>query len=243
MIAKILNTYTYTATVPASLASTGPAPSHDDISALASEVDSAALSNNKMKRMRTSVKRLVVSIFREANLMKRIVEAQRINDYEVEQPKGLRLGYMGHLSYISDEICKVFERCAPELDSELHDCIVSEEWQEYLSHALKETRDRDRQVLGGARPDAPVNQQPMANYGDDAPISAKSTAQPKQASSSQVDDDESNMPMGGDNDAYTDQFARYLCQQLVKDIPDRFMGAESPDDEVTPGNQWVRYRR
>lgn len=52
-------------------------------------------------------------------MIDRITDAQRLNDFHVEQPKGLRLGYMGHLTYISDETCKLFEKCASELESDL----------------------------------------------------------------------------------------------------------------------------
>ena len=33
------------------------------------------------------------------------------------------------------------------------DHIKSEEWQEYVTHSLRDTRERDRQTLGGIRPD------------------------------------------------------------------------------------------
>jgi hypothetical protein len=50
----------------------------------------------------------------EGEITKKISNAQRQNDFEVEQPKGVRLGYMGHLTYISDEVCKLWEKCADE---------------------------------------------------------------------------------------------------------------------------------
>ncbi len=33
--------------------------------------------------------------------------------------KNARLGYMGHLTYISDEVCKLVEKCATDLEPEL----------------------------------------------------------------------------------------------------------------------------
>lgn len=33
------------------------------------------------------------------------------------------------------------------------DYMFSDAWQEYLTHALCETRDRDRQILGGIKPE------------------------------------------------------------------------------------------
>lgn len=36
------------------------------------------------------------------------------------------------------------------------------------------------------------------------------------------------------------QFARYLCHQIVADLPDRFMGVESSDDEEEEaGSEWL----
>jgi hypothetical protein len=34
------------------------------------------------------------------------------------------------------------------------DELVSEQWHDYVAHSLSETRERDRQTLGGTRPDA-----------------------------------------------------------------------------------------
>ncbi len=145
MIAKVLNTFSYTASVPTSLAGNGPNPSDDNM-AMGEERDKEGqdsslemsyriISQRKMKNLRMSVKRLVVSIFQDAKLISQILNAQRLNDYEVytvplmltlfsEQPKGLRLGYMGHLTYIADEVCKLFEKCSSELDDELHGKVI-----------------------------------------------------------------------------------------------------------------------
>ncbi|KAI8905934.1 SIT4 phosphatase-associated protein-domain-containing protein [Gorgonomyces haynaldii] len=233
MVAKVLNTFTYTSTLPANPVN-GPIPSNEDLPALS---DVSTVSQTKLKALRKSVKTLVVTIFKEGRLTAQIVNAQRQNDYEVEQPKGVRLGYMGHLTYISDEVCKLFEKCAAELDDELHAYITSEEWQDYVSHALQETRDRDRQTLGGARPDVSYTQQSGGGVpgGDEL---ASSSSKPIERSSRNADDD--YVPNPNENEAYNDQFARYLTQQLVKDIPDRFLGADSSDEEDSVADEWIQ---
>jgi SIT4 phosphatase-associated protein len=116
---------------------------------------------------------------------------------------------MGHLSYIADEVCKLFEKCAPELDDVLHgtilltlEYIVCEAWHEYVTHSLRETRERDRQTLGGTRPDT-YGQPNLAVTmngadGDLSPTNPK----PPGAKSGQGEDDE---PIPSDNDAYNDQ--------------------------------------
>lgn len=119
MIAKVLNTFSYTSTVP----SAEPPSSNEDLQNSTDKLKDgkkSQLSKDKMQKLRASVKGIVISIFKDANLTVEIVKAQRLNDYEVENPRGVRLGYMGHLTYISDEVCKLFEKCAPELDDALH---------------------------------------------------------------------------------------------------------------------------
>ncbi|CAG8482913.1 23181_t:CDS:10 [Rhizophagus irregularis] len=119
-------------------------------------------------------------VFTDGHLTKRITNAQRLNDSEVEEPKGVRLGYMGHLTFVSEEVVKLLDRYAVEIGEKVREYIEAEDWQEYVSKTLRETRDRDRAALGGARPT--------------------------------VD--------GGD--MASDQFARYLCQQITNDLPDKF---------------------
>ena len=86
-------------------------------------------------------------IFKDGQLTKRITTAQRQNDTEVyvltqslisnscrhdlfrrASPKGVRLGYMGHLTYISDEVCKLLEKCGADFNMELKGGISSSSW-------------------------------------------------------------------------------------------------------------------
>jgi hypothetical protein len=104
-----------------------------------------------------------------------------LSHYCSEQPKGLRLGYMGHLTYISDEACKLLEKCGPDFADDIRgdttkkthlsdpcsflmnvflsslEAIDMSAWESYVMHQLQETKDRDSQPLGGARPN-PVHQ-------------------------------------------------------------------------------------
>jgi hypothetical protein len=52
-------------------------------------------------------------------LTKRITEAQKESDAEQAKPKGIRTGYMGHLTYISDEAIKVYDKCGNELGEKI----------------------------------------------------------------------------------------------------------------------------
>ncbi|KAJ3116164.1 hypothetical protein HDU96_010273 [Phlyctochytrium bullatum] len=144
MIAKVFNTYSFTSTAnlrPPPQDGEGFEPSP---SLLAAE--------ERLRKVKESVYKLVVSILLEGRLTERITQAQRANDYNVGQPKGVRLGYMGHLTYISDEVCKLIDKCSADFDGQVKAMVVAEEWQEYLNGVLRETKERDRQPLGGVRP-------------------------------------------------------------------------------------------
>ncbi|KAK0463504.1 SIT4 phosphatase-associated protein-domain-containing protein [Desarmillaria tabescens] len=71
---------------------------------------------------------LAISLFRDARLMYRIVEGQKHNDIESAKPKGVRLGYMGHLQLISEDVLIALEVFPPE------------------------TKRRDNILLGGGKP-------------------------------------------------------------------------------------------
>ena len=65
----------------------------------------------------------------------------------------MRLGYMGHLTLIAEEVCKFGNRHPPEsLDHIVLDRVNREPWIEYVEGTLAETRDKDNAVLGGVRP-------------------------------------------------------------------------------------------
>ncbi|KAF8979145.1 hypothetical protein BGZ46_005763 [Entomortierella lignicola] len=174
-------------------------------------------------------RRLTISIFRDGQLTKRITDAQRLNDYECAQPKGVRLGYMGHLTYIADETVKLLELYSQtSLMSTLYESIDLEDWWNYVSKILKETKDRDAQVLGGNRPNAIENHRSGYDDANDDDYMDDN------------DEEYGNGFAGGDSghegDVASDQFARYLCQQITNNLPDKF--GSSDEDEDDEGN-WI----
>ncbi len=64
----------------------------------------------------------------------------------------MRLGYMGHLTFISDEIIKLFEGYPEGIIAAVKDSIDLDKWQEYCIKQLKETKERDNLPLGELRP-------------------------------------------------------------------------------------------
>ncbi|KAF8939749.1 hypothetical protein BGZ58_008837 [Dissophora ornata] len=178
-------------------------------------------------------RRLTISIFKDGQLTKRITDAQRLNDYECAQPKGVRLGYMGHLTYIADETVKLLESYAQtSLLSTLYGFVDLEDWWNYVYKILKETKERDAQVLGGTRPNVNESQKADIDDGNDDDY---------------IDDNDEEYGSGNDfvggggtgheGDVATDQFARYLCQQIASNLPDKF--GSSDEDEDDDESNWV----
>ncbi|KAI7867052.1 SIT4 phosphatase-associated protein-domain-containing protein [Mucor mucedo] len=98
-----------------------------------------------------SNRQLALSIFTQGHLTDKIVQAQEKNDIECQKPKGMRLGYMGHLTFISDEVIKLFEGYPEGIISAVKDSIDLDKWHVYCVGQLKETKERDSLPLGEIR--------------------------------------------------------------------------------------------
>ncbi|KAF9959710.1 hypothetical protein BGZ72_008957 [Mortierella alpina] len=179
-------------------------------------------------------RRLTISIFKDGHLTKRITDAQRLCDYECSQPKGVRLGYMGHLTYIADETVKLLELYQQtSLLPTLYEYIDLEDWWNYVSKVLKETKERDAQILGGTRPNAhdPLksgmddghDDEFMDDNGDEYGISNGFLGEEGGA--------------GQEGDVASDQFARYLSQQISNNLSEKF-GSSDEDEDDEEGN-WI----
>jgi serine/threonine-protein phosphatase 6 regulatory subunit 3 len=167
----------------------------------------------------------------------KITSAQRRNDFEVEQQKGIRLGFMGHITYISEEVCKLMEKCGPELSAELACYFEDEVWLEYRHGIFRETKDRDRQPLGGIRPNA--THHPLGAMGkdeSDGPIQRNKVINGGVVPESDDDEEEgvegTEAILPSEGDVSNDQFARYLCQQILNDFPTGFDFSEGYTEAV-----------
>lgn len=99
---------------------------------------------------------LAIDLFETGNITMRIVDGQKKSD-EAQQKNKMRLGYMGHLTLIAEEVVKFTERHPAELLSEsVLEKVMNGEWITYVEVTLAETRDRDNAILGGVRPDMQV---------------------------------------------------------------------------------------
>lgn len=99
---------------------------------------------------------LAIDLFDTGNITVRIVGGQKKSDEAQEKDK-MRLGYMGHLTLIAEEVVKFTERHPPELLSDsVLEKVINNEWIAYVEVTLAETRERDNAILGGVRPDISV---------------------------------------------------------------------------------------
>jgi SIT4-associating protein SAP185/190 len=99
---------------------------------------------------------LAIDLFDTGNITVRIVDGQKKSDEAQEKDK-MRLGYMGHLTLIAEEVVKFTERHPPELLSDsVLEKVINNEWIAYVEVTLAETRERDNAILGGVRPDISV---------------------------------------------------------------------------------------
>lgn len=99
---------------------------------------------------------LAIDLFQTGRITERIVEGQQRSD-EAQAQKNMRLGYMGHLTLIAEEVVKFTERHPPEVLSEaVLDKVTSRQWNDYVENTLSDTRERDNAILGGIRPDVAV---------------------------------------------------------------------------------------
>lgn len=121
---------------------------------------------------------LAIDVFETGQITTAIVEGQRCSD-EAQRTKQIRLGYMGHLTLVAEEVVKFSERHPPELLSRsVMESVLNPEWIDYVEQTLSETRERDNAILGGVRPDMSVGPRQMilSNSGSGQGFSNSSNA-------------------------------------------------------------------
>lgn len=100
---------------------------------------------------------LAISLFEAADVTTQIINGQHASEESQRQAK-TRMGYMGHLTLIAEEVVKFTERHPPELLSEtVLQRVMDPEWINYVEGALAETRERDNAILGGVRPEVALS--------------------------------------------------------------------------------------
>ena len=99
---------------------------------------------------------LAIDLFETGRITEHIVDGQRRSD-EAQEKNRMRLGYMGHLTLVAEEVVKFSERNPTHiLPQSVLDKVMRKQWIDYVEHTLSETRERDNAILGGVRPDMSV---------------------------------------------------------------------------------------
>ncbi|KAJ5759155.1 hypothetical protein N7520_006311 [Penicillium odoratum] len=105
---------------------------------------------------------LAINVFETGHITTAIIEGQKRSD-EAQKTKQIRLGYMGHLTLVAEEVVKFSERHPPELLSRsVMESVLNPDWIDYVEQTLSETRERDNAILGGVRPDMSVGSRQAA---------------------------------------------------------------------------------
>lgn len=76
----------------------------------------------------------------------------KLNAPASAKPKGVRLGYMGHLTLISEDVIGALEHFPPDLRLLAAQYAPQPEWDEYVTGRYKETKKKDTILLGGGKP-------------------------------------------------------------------------------------------
>ncbi|PSK39081.1 hypothetical protein C7M61_002393 [Candidozyma pseudohaemuli] len=94
---------------------------------------------------------LAIDIFHSGNITHKITEGQRLcSEYEQEHC-GMRLGYMGHLTLIAEEVVKFIQLYPVGTVSEFIDEKIEDDiWENYVSQVLYDTRKKYNAILGGS---------------------------------------------------------------------------------------------
>lgn len=68
------------------------------------------------------------------------------------KPKGARLGYMGHLTLMSEDVISALEHYPADLRAVIAPYAPVPAWEEYVHGRYHETKKKDTALLGGGKP-------------------------------------------------------------------------------------------
>ncbi|KAI6005448.1 SIT4 phosphatase-associated protein-domain-containing protein [Pisolithus albus] len=190
---------------------------------------------------------LTIALFRDARLMHRIVEGQKKNDAESVKPKGVRLGYMGHLTLMSEDVITALEHYPPELRSMIERYAPQPDWSEYVTGRYDETKKRDANLLGGGKPNINVDEEDAKSMSTASTTTNGNSmlksefrraigAKPSRETSADfgpapIEEDEDDHGTG------PPQFAHYLAQEMHSE----FFPSDASDDEDDEDGGWLAH--
>lgn len=189
---------------------------------------------------------LAISLFQTGRLIEVICEGQ-IKCAEYVKLHNCRLGYMGHLTLISEEVVKFTAVYNPESISPIiEESVRNPEWIEYVSETLTRTREQYNSILGGQRAeDAPIKTNPNAIIlrNDEEPMDLESTFNYDEADDDDHNDEDfylksgeggSNIDRGRRDVAEmdgSDKFSRYVSEQMAAHGSELLFGSSDEEDD------------
>ncbi|KAI5475707.1 hypothetical protein MNV49_001041 [Pseudohyphozyma bogoriensis] len=194
-------------------------------------------------------RQLALSVFLDARLIDRILAGQAAND-DRDKARTSRLGYMGHMTLIAEEVVKLFEHYPREIYAVVEPYIPQPGWDRYVATTLRETRDRDHSPLGGGiihMPDhTSSSMSGLSDEDDEFPMHTARIIRAMEGGGQAGGGAPAiEGPFGaaprrnstGSEDAGTsDQFSRYLATAISSDRADKFGSSdEDEDEEDAPG--------
>jgi SIT4-associating protein SAP185/190 len=177
---------------------------------------------------------LTIDLFNTGDITRAIVNGQRRNDV-LQQHDRMRLGYMGHLTLIAEEVVKFTERHPPvEFSGVVLEQVTDPEWLTYVEVTLSETRERDNAILGGSRPEAGMAaQQIPLNAGDEpaATFTGQSSVLAEAGLSGLSNLDDSDLPHNLNRTAFVGQSSAGLLSEFGSSSDEEDDDIEEPDDD------------
>ena len=163
---------------------------------------------------------LCLAVFtQQGGLIDRLLSAVEQNSGIIAQPNGVRLGHMGHLTLISEEIIKLFYDNNNDLLPQIPETTFNRtRWEAFVEGTLRETRERDLQPLGGGISIAMHGNASTGSAGgpgivdldDEFPASGQSRT------FFSTEGEGNGSPNTSPDKAH---FARYLASQISSDMP------------------------
>ncbi|KAH7107640.1 SAPS-domain-containing protein [Auriculariales sp. MPI-PUGE-AT-0066] len=183
---------------------------------------------------------LAVALFRDAHIAKRIIEGQKRNDEACLKPKGVRLGYMGHLTLIAEDVLSALEHYPFDLLTIVKQYVPQPQWDEYISTRYRETKRKDTSLLGGGKPVVAPGasrgtQRWKVDEEDDGASGLKADMKrpgaTKPTASPMLEDERSTVPP---------QFSAYLAQEMQGTSSNVSTGSSSSSDDDDDG-PWLSH--
>eukprot|EP01010_Urceolus_cornutus_P004911 NODE_81_length_2550_cov_185.441823_g62_i0.p2 GENE.NODE_81_length_2550_cov_185.441823_g62_i0~~NODE_81_length_2550_cov_185.441823_g62_i0.p2 ORF type:complete len:393 (-),score=121.83 NODE_81_length_2550_cov_185.441823_g62_i0:217-1395(-) len=115
---------------------------------------------------------LLQCLFRDCNILQRLVDASDAESLTSGQPKCRRKGYFGHITSMSNKIVQAEEHYIVKEHTQ-----NNEAWQAYIAGALAVRNAIDSSVLGGPAPEKPELNGPAPSTTKSIPTPSKTLAE------------------------------------------------------------------